>query len=86
LNRYLKLTKELDDQKTYSIMLEALNVMKRVADGINNFLPPVNKVLNTIDMKKLIETYGEVIKEVRKENLSSYGQNYYFFNLRVNCI
>ena len=67
-------------------MLEALNVMKRVADGINNFLPPVNKVLNTIDMKKLIETYGEVIKEVRKENLSSYGQNYYFFNLRVNCI
>lgn len=63
LNRYLKLTQELDDQKTYTIMLEALNVMKRVADGINNFLPPVNKVLNTIDMKKLIETYGEVIKE-----------------------
>jgi hypothetical protein len=78
LNRYLKLTQELDDQKTYSIMLEALNVMKRVADGINNFLPPVNKVLNTIDMKKLIETYGEVIKEVRKVNLSLNGQNLIF--------
>ena len=48
-------------------MLEALNVMKRVADGINNFLPPVNKVLNTIDMKKLIETYGDIIKEVSKK-------------------
>ncbi len=59
-------------------MLEALNVMKRVADGINNFLPPVNKVLNTIDMKKLIETYGEVIKEVRKVNLSLNGQNLIF--------
>ena len=67
LNRYLKLTQELDDKKTYTVMLEALNVMKRVADGINNFLPPVNKVLNTIDMKKLIETYGDIIKEVSKK-------------------
>ena len=67
LNRYLKLTQELDDKKTYTVMLEALNVMKRVADGINNFLPPVNKVLNTIDMKKLIDTYGDIIKEVSKK-------------------
>ena len=45
-------------------MLEALNVMKRAADGVDNFLPSKNTLMNTNDMKKLVETYGNVIKEV----------------------
>ena len=64
LNRYLKLTKE--DEKTYLLFFEALNLMKRLNNEINNKIPdlfPLPVITTTSNMEKLRENYGEIVKE-----------------------
>jgi hypothetical protein len=89
LNRFLKLTNENDDEKTFTSMQEALNIMKKVADEINNsitdILPTGNKIFNTNDMQKLIDTYGDILKEVGIGLVDTLLE-YIFYFFRVNCI
>ncbi len=67
LQRYLKLT-DKDDEFTYPIMTDALNLMKKTNDDINSHITDdisTNRLLSKKSISQLKEMYGQILKEVR---------------------
>lgn len=67
LQRYLKLIDRNEEEKTYLLMLDALNFMKKVNVEMNSNISVMrtpNRIMDTNNMQHLIATYGKVLKEV----------------------
>ncbi len=67
LHRFLKLVNQEEEPALYALMCEALDLMKKVNDEINNHIIDVkslNEKLSNINIEQLTAIYGRLLKQV----------------------